>query len=63
VVSAPLLQHNISAAAKFRALAQLRYAMAFSSEVEPGSSEENASKQYLGASVLIQCEPTTLYTG
>jgi hypothetical protein len=30
---------------------------AFSSEVDTGSREENASKQQAGASVLIQSEP------
>jgi hypothetical protein len=30
---------------------------AFSSEVDTGSREENASKQESGASVLIQSEP------
>jgi hypothetical protein len=32
-------------------------AIAFSSEVETGSREENASKQKFGASVLIRSEP------
>jgi hypothetical protein len=35
-------------------------AMAFSSEVDTGSREENASKQESGASVLIQSEPIML---
>jgi hypothetical protein len=34
--------------------------MAFSSEVETGSREENASKQDLRASVLSQSEPEGL---
>jgi len=33
---------------------------AFSSEVDTGSREENASKQQSGASVLIQSEPKML---
>jgi heme iron utilization protein len=33
---------------------------AFSSEVDTGSHEENASKQKPGASVLIQSEPLML---
>jgi hypothetical protein len=32
-------------------------ALAFSSEVDTGSRDENASKQEAGASVLIQSEP------
>jgi hypothetical protein len=35
-------------------------AMAFSSEVDTGSREENASKQESGAAVLIQSEPIML---
>src|SRR6202012_3747290 len=35
-------------------------AIAFSSEVDAGSREENASKQESGASVLIQSEPIML---
>jgi hypothetical protein len=35
----------------------IRSSMAFSSEVETGSREENASKQELRASVLIRSEP------
>jgi hypothetical protein len=34
--------------------------IAFSSEVDPGSREENASKQQSRASVLIQSEPIML---
>jgi hypothetical protein len=34
--------------------------IAFSSEVDTGSREENASKQKIGASVLIQSEPKRL---
>jgi hypothetical protein len=34
--------------------------VAFSSEVDTGSREENASKQGSGASVLIQSEPIKL---
>jgi hypothetical protein len=34
--------------------------MAFSSEVDTGSREENASKQESGAAVLIQSEPVML---
>jgi hypothetical protein len=34
--------------------------IAFSSEVDTGSREENASKQKIGASVLIQSEPKGL---
>jgi hypothetical protein len=34
--------------------------MAFSSEVETGSREENASKEKFGASVLIRSEPERL---
>jgi hypothetical protein len=37
-------------------------ATAFSSEVDTGSREENASKQQIRASVLIQSEPKRLYT-
>jgi hypothetical protein len=35
--------------------------IAFSSEVDTGSREENASKQEPGASVLIQSEPIMLW--
>jgi hypothetical protein len=35
-------------------------AIAFSSEVDTGSREENASKQKIRASVLIQSEPKRL---
>jgi hypothetical protein len=35
-------------------------AIAFSSEVDTGSREENASKQKIRAKVLIQSEPKTL---
>jgi hypothetical protein len=36
--------------------------MAFSSEVDAGSREENESKQESGASVLIQSGPIMLWT-
>jgi hypothetical protein len=36
------------------------HAIAFSSEVETGSREENASKQKFRASVLVQSEPERL---
>jgi hypothetical protein len=36
------------------------HARAFSSEVDTGSREENASKQEIRASVLIQSEPILL---
>jgi hypothetical protein len=38
----------------------VRLSIAFSSEVETGSREENASKQKFRASVLIQSEPERL---
>jgi hypothetical protein len=38
----------------------LKIAIAFSSEVDTGSREENASKQKIRASVLIQSEPKRL---
>jgi hypothetical protein len=42
------------------ALAKERELRAFSSEVDTGSREENASKQEARASVLIQSEPIML---
>jgi hypothetical protein len=42
------------------ALTSLLALRAFSSEVETGSREENASKQKIRASVLIQSEPMRL---
>jgi hypothetical protein len=42
------------------ALSLLKRAIAFSSEVDIGSREENASKQKIRASVLIQSEPKRL---
>jgi hypothetical protein len=38
----------------------VKVTMAFSSEVDTGSREENASKQKIRASVLIQSEPKRL---
>jgi hypothetical protein len=38
----------------------IKFARAFSSEVDTGSREENASKQESRASVLIQSEPIML---
>jgi hypothetical protein len=40
--------------------ASCRVPRAFSSEVDTGSREENASKQEIRASVLIQSEPILL---
>jgi hypothetical protein len=55
---------NRAMQAIFRLPASERYpeisAIAFSSEVDTGSREENASKQKIRASVLIQSEPKRL---
>jgi hypothetical protein len=57
-------RQNLAVAASFlwrtRLTVHCRPAKAFSSEVDTGSREENASKQESRASVLIQSEPKML---
>jgi 2,4-dienoyl-CoA reductase-like NADH-dependent reductase (Old Yellow Enzyme family) len=56
----PITLRSVTAKNRILLSPMCQYSAAFSSEVDTGSREENASKQESRASVLIQSEPTLL---